>query len=131
MHHILVLQSESFVNCYYKHTDIRQYMLILRIYCQYCREEGLAGVQPRGPRNFCYCKIVFKKPFVGRSFASSLRTSLLVSFVLILGCIMEYQCFITVLNRFAFVVAPLLTLCCYSYTGAPRPELALDEPVYC
>ena len=75
--------------------------------------------------------MIFKKPFVGRSFVSSVRTSLLVRFVLILGCIMEYQCFIRVLNWFAFVVAPSCP-CAATHTQgpvlfiAPGPELALD-----
>jgi len=61
-------------------------------------EKGVARVKLRGPGLKGAHEIMFKKPFVGRSFVSSLRTSLLVRFVLILGRIMEYQCFITVLN---------------------------------
>ena len=58
--------------------------------CQYRREGDSQGKTPgpgpqEGPWKFCYCKIIFKKPFVGRSFVSSLRTSLSVRFVLILS----------------------------------------------
>ena len=49
-------------------------------------------------------------------------------------CIMEYQCFIRVFNRFAFVVAPYCPCAATPTQGsvlfiAPGPELAHDGPV--
>jgi len=44
-------------------------------------EKGVARVKLRGPGLKGAHEIMFKKPFVGRSFVSSLRTSLLVRFV--------------------------------------------------
>ena len=123
--------------------ELAQNGLLHEVICtssvQYRQDGGSRGKTPGtrpqgGPWKFCYCKIIFKKPFVGCSFVSSVRTSLLVRFVLILGAwfimtflgvsltilwaliyinmeqfedwITEYQCFIRVLNWLALFPAP-------------------------